>query len=76
MTQKAVSIVRDSKGRILAEIYPSTEKKEPCFRYRIIGGNGEKMDSSSQGYGSVRDAHRGLMDLRERTSEIIFVYFR
>lgn len=42
MTQKAVSIVRDSKGRILAEIYPSTEKKEPCFRYRIIGGNGEK----------------------------------
>lgn len=33
------------------------------WRYRIVGGNNEKMASSTEGYITEQDAHRGYDDL-------------
>lgn len=73
MKNRVLLTITDTDGRPLAEFYESTEKRKPCVRFRVVGGNGEKQ-TSSQGYFDLSGAKRGYNDLKNRMNSAPIVF--
>lgn len=53
-------------------VYPSTCKGKPCFRFRVVGRNGEVM-ATSEAYPRQRSAARGARALVRAIGKAVIV---